>query len=78
MVQANLNLIKRWKSVPVQELGAMLQEQGFRFNKIASFEDHRVFTSNDGNINIVLYRNDGKVYTNGDNKNPVHAFSVIA
>jgi len=75
---ADLNAIKQWQSVPVADLGSMLKKQGFNFNKTASFGDHRVFTDRDGRTNVVLDRNDAKVYTNGDNKNPVHAFSVIA
>lgn len=75
---ADLNAIKQWQSVPVGELGTMLKKQGFTFNKTASFEDHRVFTSRDGRCNIVLDRQDAKVYANGDNKTPIHAFSVVS
>ena len=75
---ADLNAIKQWQSVPISDLGTMLKQQGFNFNKTASFGDHRVFTDRDGRTNVVLDRGDAKVYTNGDNKTPVHAFSVIA
>lgn len=77
MAQPNLNQIKHWNSVPISELGGLLKKEGFNFNKTASFEDHRVFTSHDGRVNVVLDRNQGKVYANGNNKAPVHAFSVI-
>lgn len=78
MAQPNLNAIMQWNSVPISDFGNLLKQQGFNFNKTASFEDHRVFTSHDGKVNIVLDRNDAKVYANGNNKTPVHAFSVIA
>ena len=32
----------------------------------------------DGRTNVVLDRQDAKVYANGDNKTPIHAFSVVS
>lgn len=78
MAQPNLDAIKQWNSVPISDLGNMLKQQGFNFNRTASFGDHRVFTDHGGRVNIVLDRNDAKVYANGNNKEPIHAFSVIA
>jgi hypothetical protein len=77
MIRPNLDKIKQWNRVPINELGHMLKEQGFQLNRAFSFEDHRVFVSQDGSVKIVLDRMDGKVFAGGNNKQPVHAFSVI-
>lgn len=75
---ADLNSMMQWQSIPIGEMGGLLQQQGFSFNKHSSYDQHRVFTSNDGKVNVVLNKQDGAIYTNGNNKVPVHRFSVVA
>ena len=78
MIHPNMNVIKKWNSVKISQLGDLLKSQGFHFVKSFSTDEHRIFVSEDNTLMIIFERNVGKVYNTKDRKSPLHSFSVIA
>ena len=56
----DINKIKTWTKIPVNELVAYLQGEGFGFVKQFSTDEHKIFVSHDGEYMINLVKNLGK------------------
>lgn len=77
MIHPDMNVIKKWNAVKMDELGDLLKSQGFHFIKTFSTDEHRIFVSEDNTLLIIFERNVGKVYHTKNQKSPLHSFSVI-
>lgn len=78
MIHPDMNVIKRWNTVKISELGDLLKSQGFHFVKSFSTDEHRIFVSEDNSLMINFERNVGRVYNTKDRKTPLHSFTVVA
>lgn len=74
----DINKIRTWGRVPVNELMAYLKGEGFEYVKQFSTDEHKIFVSQDGEYMVNLVKNLGKVYSTKNQKKPLHYFSVVS
>lgn len=78
MIHPDMNIIKKWGTVKISQLGDLLKSEGFHFVKAFSTDEHRIFVSEDNSLMIIFERNVGKVYNTKDRKSALHSFSVVS
>lgn len=76
MVRTDLDTIKQWSTIALQELPYKLKEQGFQFVPRFSTDEHRIFVSQDGQYLINIVQNTAKVYSTKNQKVALHTFGI--
>jgi|AGFT01.1.fsa_nt_gi hypothetical protein len=76
MIRTDLDTVKQWSTIQLDQLPQTLKSQGFQFVPKFSTDDHRIFVSQDGQYMMNIAQSTGKVYSTKNQKAPLHTFGV--
>lgn len=76
MIKTNFNEVKQHDVMGIGDFGQMLKNNGFKFMKRYSTDEHRIFVSEDGRFVIHVLRNEAKIYSTKDQKTCLHVIGL--